>query len=271
MSRKVNINLLTASVVEHTHQLRYHLRYPITRFFQNLYDEQTDPVEFGAKLALVADWNQRTIDDVLGMVIKCIKNTHFKIRLAIKAIITARTMLLVAIGNANAEVADTVRIDIPDPSYFMHTVMSFVADELMVYPTLLASSETMFDGRQRKHFLNSIINDAIECTIIDQLSSAAVTGYLDNALDIDRLDRDDTEEDYDQDDQTSVSSAPVDITFPSIESLSQPHNIPVTTPTLESTFIPDTIDSTFSVPDPVHTPDINTHVAMPTAVVSLSQ
>ena len=219
MTRKLNINLFTASVAEHTHQLRYHMRYPISRFFQNLNEESKDVEDFISKLKLVEDWNQRTIDDVLNVVIKCVKNTHFQVKLAIKAIITARTMLLVAIGNANNDVMDTVRIDIPDPLYFMHTIMTFVAAELIIYPTLLTNSVSLIDGRQRKHFFHAIINDAIEYTIVDQLASAAVTSYLDSALDIDRLDRDDSDDEYGPQ-QTSNSSGHVDNTFIDSESSS---------------------------------------------------
>ena len=200
--RKVNINLLTASVTEHTNQLRYHMRRPLIRFFRDLHkDSNDDENVFRAKLALVPDWNQKTINNVVGSIIKWVRNSNFTIKQTIKAIITARTMLLVAIGNTNNDISDLVRVEIPDPEYFMHTVISFVAGELQAFPNLLQLSTSLSDERNRQQILKSIINDAIEFTVIDQLSSASVSSYLSNALDVDRMERDDEDEDEDEDEE----------------------------------------------------------------------
>ena len=198
--KKVNINLLTASVAEHTHQLRYHMRHPLVRFFRDLHkDSNGDENVFRAKLALVPDWNQKTINNVVGSIIKWVRNSNFTIKQTIKAIITARTMLLVAIGNANSDISDLVRVEIPDQECFMHTVISFVADELQAFPNLLQPSTSLSDERNRRQIFNAVINDAIEFTVIDQLSSASVSLYLSSALDVDRIERDHSEEDEDED------------------------------------------------------------------------
>lgn len=204
-SRKVNIAVMTASVGEHQRQMNFHLTRPLITFFQKLYGESADKARethragseddlklFQGQLKLVPKWNQNTIEEVVDLILTWLRNKHFKLMQSVKTVIVGRTMLMVAMGNANSEVDERVRVDIPNKYHFMHNVLSQVAYELFVSPSLVRtnSRDTDMDLRSKTADLRSIIEHAIENTVVDQLSSPAVFRYLDNAMNADSFDGD---------------------------------------------------------------------------------
>jgi hypothetical protein len=218
-SRKVNIAVMSASVNEHQRQLQFHLQRPISNFFHKLYQEGTKKVSsdekgtcedlllFQEQLKLVPNWNQRTLSDIVDLLLKWIRNKHFRVIQSIKTVVVGRTMLLVAMGNADSEVDDRVRVDIPDQYSFIHDTLSHVAHELYTYPSLMRRNprDTEVELRSKNVSINDIIRKAIENTITDKLSSPAVFAYLHNAMNVDSFDGDnsagvDDDDDDDGDD-----------------------------------------------------------------------
>ena len=204
-SRKINISVLSASVQEHIKQLKWHLRRPITLFFSKLYNESlekaraterpgpTDDLQmFQDQLKLIPKWNQQTLETVIDLILGWFRNKHFQIVQSIKTVVVGRTMLMVAMGNNNGEVDERIRVDIPDRYTFIHTILSFAAHDLFGYPSLMRNNakDTESDARHKQSDIRLIIDDAIDNTIVDQLSSPAVFDYLDQAMSADVFDGD---------------------------------------------------------------------------------
>jgi hypothetical protein len=202
-SRKVNIQVLNASVNEHERQLNYHLQRPLSTFFRKLYAEskthadetkqagdQEDLILFQKQLQLIPKWNQKTIEQITDLVLGWLRNKSFSLIQSIKTVVVGRTMLMVAMGNANSEVDDRVRVDIPDKYNFIHNVISLIAYELYSYPSLMRINkrDTESESRDKQRSVNDIIKTAIEDTIVDQLSSPAVFAYLNETMNVDHFD-----------------------------------------------------------------------------------
>jgi hypothetical protein len=187
----------------------------VVTFFRKLYQEshddasdgdrtgpQEDLLIFQKKLKLIPKWNQHTLETVIDLILGWIRNRHFQIIQSIKTVIVARTMLMVAMGNADAEVHDQVRVDIPDKYNFLHKVICMIASELYTYPSLLRRNarDTEIEQRSKQKSMNQLISEAIENTIIDQISSPAVFAYLHQAMNADRFNTsNDEDEDEDED------------------------------------------------------------------------
>jgi hypothetical protein len=216
-NRKGNIAVLSASVNEHQGQLKWHLQKPIVQFFRKLYNESRgkaeslsrpgpyeDLVVFQSQLKLVPKWNQGTIDEIVTLILSWVRNKHFKVIQSIKTVVVARTMLMVAMGNANSEVSDKVRVDIPDTFSFMHNMLSLIANELFTYPSLFRvhKRDTESELMQKQNSVDKIIAEAIENTIIDQLSSPAVYTYLADSMNTDEFNRDEREEEEEEEEST---------------------------------------------------------------------
>lgn len=204
-SKKVNISVLSASVNEHQHQLKWHMHRPLVQFFRKLYSEAVEKADqeqdkkpsadllmFQVQLKLIPKWNQKTLETIVDLIVKWRRNKHFQINQSIKTVVVGRTMLMVAMGNANSEVDDRIRVDIPDHYSFLHSVLSLVAYDLYTYPSLMRINkrETEVDIQQKQDRVQKIIDEAIENAIIDQISSPAVFAYLDEAMDTANFDTD---------------------------------------------------------------------------------
>lgn len=226
-SRKVNMGVLSASVSEHERQLRYHLTGPLSRFFAKLYHESLETAKatdkpgpnddltlFQRQLKLIPNWNQKTIESVVDLILEWLRNRHFKIAQSIKTVVVGRTMLMVAMGNADGAVDDRVRVDVPDQYTFVHNVLSAAAHELYGFPSLqrINPRDTEIDVRNKQEQTKAIIERAIENTILDQLSSPAVFAYLDQAMRADALDGTSDDED-EEDDGDDEGAAPPDDNF----------------------------------------------------------
>ena len=212
MSRKkVNIAVMQASVREHEHQLRFHLQRPIVKFFKNLYtesqtkadntdrsDDADDLLLFTGQLDLVKDWNKKTTEEIITLLLSWVQNRNFKIAQCIKTVITARTMLLVSMGDS--ECGTRVRIEIPDTTTFMHLILMNVATELLDYPALMRSGSDHVATREQVAVLYDIVRVAIDDTIVDHVSSASVFDYLDRAMAVDSFDADEEEEEEEDED-----------------------------------------------------------------------
>jgi hypothetical protein len=200
MSKKIKVNTmaLTASVEEHRRQMCWHLKEPLHRFFSKLYAESLEKAEaassaraetedlvlFQQHLKLVPKWNAKTISLIGDLIIRWFDNRNFKLTQSLRALVVGRTMLMVAMTNANSEVDDRVRVDIPNAHTFLHRAIEMVAMDLYNYPSLMRTNnrDTESELRAKQQLLNSIIKDAIEDTITDRLSSPSVINYLDSVF-----------------------------------------------------------------------------------------
>lgn len=199
-SKGLDINVLKVSVDEHENQLKWHLHGPLNKFFRKLYLEgkkkpnadadkkHPDLSTFISNLRLVPDWNQKTINDVVSLVCKWVKNKHFKIEESIKTVIIGRTMLMVAMSG-DGDAANRIRIDIPDKNVFIHSIMSFIASDIHAYPSLMKihSSDTENDLRQKEETTRKIIVAAIDHTIIEHLACPSVFAYMSSAMSADHF------------------------------------------------------------------------------------
>jgi hypothetical protein len=222
MTKKIKINTaaLTASVEEHRRQMCWHLKEPLHRFFSKLYAESLtkaeasslsrtdteDLVLFQQQLKLVPKWNRKTVTQIGELIMRWFDNRNFQLTQSLRALVVGRTMLMVAMNNANSEVDERVRVDIPNAHTFLHRAIEMVAMNLYEYPSLMRSNsrDTESEVRSKQQLLNSIIKDAIEDTITDRLSSASVLNYLDSMFQKGKFINDSV--DLDEEDFTELAS-----------------------------------------------------------------
>ena len=202
-SKGLDINVLKVSVEEHENQLKWHLHGPLNRFFHKLFlqgKKKPNPPKDGEKnnhpdlstfvdnLRLVPDWNQKTINDVVGLVCKWVKNKHFKIEESIKTVIIGRTMLMVAMSG-DGDAANRIRIDLPDKNAFIHTIMSFIASDIHADPSLMKihNSDTESDLRQKEETVRTINAAAIDHPNIEHHACPSVFAYMSSAMSADHF------------------------------------------------------------------------------------
>lgn len=175
--KSMNVERLRDAIEMATEVLRRNVTAPVIRFLTSVFVDEirkpshkgcADLVAFQQYLKEIPKWNSVQIESATSRVISQIQHsTNFRLYETIKFILVGKVFIITSVTNTDEQTP--LSISIPTLNDYMHRVLSIVAKELFIVPSIIRPSPDHLDTQRATNhsLLVRIVEKAIHDAITD--------------------------------------------------------------------------------------------------------